>query len=149
MIAQVLDDTGLEPHFLELEITETAVMQNVDFSRTILNQLQQTGICVAMDDFGKAYSSLSYLKKFPLNTIKIDQSFTRDLVVDPCDRAIIAAIVALGHGLDLNVVAEGVETKEQLNCLLSLQCEEMQGYFFSPALSVENATKLLIKEAIS
>lgn len=143
MIAQVLDDTGLEPHFLELEITETAVMQDVDFSRTILNQLQQMGICVAMDDFGTGYSSLSYLKKFPLHTIKIDQSFIEDLALDAYDQAIATAVIALGHGLNLSIVAEGVETKEQLDCLRALQCEEMQGNFFSPPLSVENATELL------
>lgn len=143
MIAQVLDDTGLEPHFLELEITETAVMQDVDFSWTILNQLQQMGISIAMDDFGTGYSSLSYLKKFPLNIIKIDQSFISALAVDPCDRAIATAVIALGHGLNLSIVAEGVETKEQLECLRALQCEEIQGNFFSPPLSVKNATELL------
>jgi diguanylate cyclase (GGDEF)-like protein len=143
MVARVLEETRLEPHFLELEITESAVMQDVDFTRTILNQLQQMGICAAMDDFGTEYSSLSYLKKFPLHTIKIDQSFIRDLVVNPYDQAITSAVIALGHGLDLSVVAEGVETKEQLDCLRALQCQEMQGNFFSPPLSVENATELL------
>ena len=143
MVARVLAETGLLPHFLELEITETTVMQDVDFTRTILNQLQQMGICIAIDDFGTGYSSLSYLKKFPLHTIKIDGSFIRDLGVDPHDQAITSAVIALGRGLNLSVVAEGVETKEQLDCLLSLQCEEMQGNFFSCSLSVENATELL------
>ncbi len=143
MVAQVLEETGLLPHFLELEITETTVMHNVYFTKTILGKLQQMGICIAMDDFGTGYSSLNYLKKFPLHTIKIDQSFIRDLAVDPYDQAITTAVIALGNGLNLNVVAEGVENKEQLDCLRSLQCEEMQGYFFSRPLRVENATELL------
>lgn len=142
-MAQTLADTGLEPHFLELEITETTVMQEVDFARAILKDLQQMGVHLTMDDFGTGYSSLSYLKKFPLHTIKIDRSFIDDLAVNPYDQAITTAVIALGHGLDLNVVAEGVETKEQLDCLRSLQCQEMQGYFFSRPLSVEHATKLL------
>jgi diguanylate cyclase (GGDEF)-like protein/PAS domain S-box-containing protein len=142
-VARVLEKTGLDPHFLELEITETTVMQEVKFARAILKDLQQTGIRLAMDDFGTGYSSLSYLKKFPLDTIKIDRSFIYDLAVDPYDQAIATAVIALGHGLNLNVVAEGVETKAQLDCLRSLHCEEMQGYFFSRPLSVDNATKLL------
>ncbi len=128
---------------MELEITETTVMQDVDFARGILSDLQQMGVRLSMDDFGTGYSSLSYLKKFPLHTIKIDRSFICDLAVDPYDQAIASAVIALGHGLNLNIVAEGVETKEQLDCLRSLQCEEMQGYFFSRPLSVENATELL------
>lgn len=103
------------------------------------------GVRLAMDDFGTGYSSLGYLKKFPLDTIKIDRSFICDLAVDSSDQAIAKAVVALGHGLALNVVAESVETKEQLDCLRSLQCEEIQGYFFSRPLSVENATELLCK----
>jgi diguanylate cyclase (GGDEF)-like protein/PAS domain S-box-containing protein len=143
MVAQVLEEAGLEPHFLELEITETTVMHDVDFTRAILSDLQQMGVRLCMDDFGTGYSSLSCLKKFPLHTIKIDQCFIRDLAVDPYDRAITTAVIALGHGLNLSVVAEGVETKEQIDCLQSLQCEEMQGDFCSPSLSAENATELL------
>lgn len=143
LVAQILEQTRLAPEFLELEITETTVMQNVDFTKTILSKFQQMGIHLAMDDFGTGYSSLSYLKKFPLHTIKIDQSFIRELAVDPYDQAITNAVIALGQGLDLSVVAEGVETKEQLDCLQSLECEDMQGYFFSRPLSVENATELL------
>ena len=143
LVAQILEQTRLEPEFLELEITETTVMQNVDFTKTILSKFQQMGIHLAMDDFGTGYSSLSYLKKFPLHTIKIDQSFIRELAVDPCDQAITNAVIALGQGLDLSVVAEGVETKEQLDCLQSLECKDMQGYFFSRPLLVENATELL------
>jgi EAL domain-containing protein (putative c-di-GMP-specific phosphodiesterase class I) len=143
IVAQVLQETELEPHYLELEITETTVMQDASLTRTILRELQQIGIYVAMDDFGTGYSSLSYLKKFPFHTIKIDQYFIRDLSLDPQARAIVTAIIALGQGLGLTVVAEGVETQEQLYCLQSLQCEEMQGYLFSRPLSVEQATELL------
>jgi len=143
IVAQVLQEIELEPQYLELEITETTVMQDANFTRTILRELQQIGIYVAMDDFGTGYSSLSYLKKFPFHTIKIDQYFIRDLSFDSHDRAIVTAIIALGRGLGLTVVAEGVETQEQLYCLQSLQCEEMQGYLFSRPLSIEKATELL------
>lgn len=143
MVARTLEEIGLLPHFLELEITETTIMQNVDFTKSILSQLQQMGIRIAMDDFGTGYSSLSCVKKFPLDTIKIDQSFISDLTVDPYDEAITTAIIALGQGLGLSIVAEGVETKEQIDGLRLLQCEEVQGYFFSSPLSVENATELL------
>ncbi|MCT7984895.1 EAL domain-containing protein [Laspinema sp. A4] len=142
-IAQVLEETGLEAQYLTLEITETAAMLNVDFTRQLLRELEQMGVNIALDDFGTGYSSLSYLKQFPLHTLKIDRSFVKDLTVEPADIAIARAVIALGHGLHLNVVAEGVETQEQLDCLRMLDCEEIQGYFFSPPLSSEEATQLL------
>ncbi|MFM7426161.1 MAG: EAL domain-containing protein [Elainella sp.] len=143
MIARVLRETGLAPRYLELEITETTVMKNVELTKNILCELHQMGVSVAMDDFGTGYSSLGYLKKFPFNTLKIDQSFVRDLTTDPNDKAIVAAIIAMGRVLNLKLVAEGVETKVQEHSLLSLDCEEMQGYLFSPPLSPEEATLLL------
>ncbi|MBF2049941.1 MAG: EAL domain-containing protein [Elainella sp. C42_A2020_010] len=143
MVAQVLSDTGLAPRYLELEITETTVMKNVELTKTILCELHRMGVSMAMDDFGTGYSSLGYLKKFPFNTLKIDQSFVRDLTTDPNDKAIVAAIIAMGRVLNLKLVAEGVETKVQEHSLLSLDCEEMQGYLFSPPLSTEEATLLL------
>lgn len=143
IVTQVLQETRLEPRFLELEITETTAMQNVNFTSAMLRNLHQMGVHLAMDDFGTGYSSLSYLKQFPFNTIKLDQSFIQDLTTDPKDTAIATAVVALGRGLNLRVIAEGITTKEQLDCLRSLQCEEMQGYLFSPPLSAEAATKLL------
>jgi diguanylate cyclase (GGDEF)-like protein/PAS domain S-box-containing protein len=143
IIAQVLQEIRVEPRFLELEITETTAMQDVDFTSAMLHSLHQMGVHLAIDDFGTGYSSLSYLKQFPFNTIKLDQSFIQDLTTNPKDAAIATAMIALGRGLNLRVIAEGVTTKEQLDCLRSLQCEEMQGYLFSPPLSAEAATNLL------
>ncbi len=142
-VAQVLEETGLDAQYLTLEITETAAMLNVDFTRQLLRDLEKMGVNIALDDFGTGYSSLSYLKQFPLHTLKIDRSFVKDLTVEPADIAIARAVIALGHGLHLNVVAEGVETQEQLDCLRMLDCEEIQGYFFSRPLSSEDATQLL------
>ena len=142
-IRQVLQDTGLDPRFLELEITETAAMKNVELTKTILGELHQMGVSTAMDDFGTGYSSLSYLKKLPFHTLKIDQSFVRDLTTDANDKAIVAAIIAMGRVLNLRLVAEGVETVVQKHSLLSLDCEEMQGYLFSQPLPADAATKLL------
>ncbi|MFB2921133.1 EAL domain-containing protein [Aerosakkonema funiforme] len=143
-VARVLQETKLAPEFLELEITETIAMQNVDFSRAKIAQLQRMGIRIALDDFGIGYSSLNYLKKFGFDTLKIDRAFVRDLENDPQSAAITSAIIALGRGLNLSVVAEGVETVEQMNCLRSLDCEEMQGFLFSHPLSAEEASQLLI-----
>ena len=143
MIALILQETGLAPRYLELEITETTVMKNVELTKSILFDLHQMGVSMAMDDFGTGYSSLGSLKNFPFNTLKIDQSFVRDLTTDPNDKAIVAAIIAMGRVLNLKLVAEGVETKVQEHSLLSLDCEEMQGHLFSPPLSAEEATMLL------
>lgn len=145
MVAGVLSETQLLPSFLELEITESTIMQNADSACAMLHDFQAMGIHISMDDFGTGYSSLSYLKKFPFHTLKIDQSFIRDLATDPHNTAIISAVLALGRGLNLRVVAEGVETKEQLALLRCLQCEEMQGYLFSRSLSVCDATQVLQK----
>jgi diguanylate cyclase (GGDEF)-like protein/PAS domain S-box-containing protein len=142
-IEEILNDTGLTPDFLELEITETTIVQNVDFARRALRNLRNMGINISMDDFGTGYSSLGYLKKFSFQTLKIDQSFVRDLQDNPQDKAIISAIVTLGRGFNLRVVAEGVETIEQLEMLRALNCEEMQGYWFSRPLPMNEATKFL------
>ncbi len=143
MVARILAETGLEPRFLELEITESTAMQDIELCGKILTELNAMGIRLSMDDFGTGYSSLSYLKMFPFDSIKIDKSFAGDLTGDRCDAAIAKAAIAIGRGLNLQVVAEGVETPEQLACLKALQCEEMQGFFFSPPLSVQDATALL------
>jgi diguanylate cyclase (GGDEF)-like protein len=143
VVARVLEEMELEPHLMELEITETTAMQNVDFTSAMLYDLHQMGVHISLDDFGTGYSSLSYLKIFPFDTIKIDQSFIQDLTTDPKGAAIIAAVITLGRSLGLRIVAEGVETKEQLDCLRSLQCTEMQGHLFWKPLSAEEATKLL------
>ena len=143
VVGRTLHETGLESHWLELEITETAIMQNVEFARRALYDFKEMGVHISMDDFGTGYSSLGYLKKFPFDTLKIDQSFVRDLRDNPKDTAIISAVIALGRGLNLRVIAEGVETQQQLELLRNLQCEEMQGYLFSRPLRVEAATKFL------
>jgi EAL domain-containing protein (putative c-di-GMP-specific phosphodiesterase class I) len=118
-------------------------MQNVEFASAMLRDLREMGVHISMDDFGTGYSSLSYLKRFPFHTIKIDQSFVRDLKNNPPDAAIIAAVSGLANCLGLRLVAEGVETNEQLDLLRSLHCEEMQGYLFSKPLSAQEATKFI------
>ncbi len=143
MVEQVLGDTKLHPRFLELEITETAMMQDIDHTRKVLGQLKDMDITITIDDFGMGYTSLSYLKELPCQSLKVDRYFVKDLVVNPYDRAIATALLALGKGLNLSVVAEGIETKEQMQCLRSLGCEEGQGFFFSNPLSVDDLTKLL------
>jgi diguanylate cyclase (GGDEF)-like protein/PAS domain S-box-containing protein len=145
IVTQTLQETGLSPQFLELEITETLAMQDMGKTQAILSDLHQMGVYLSVDDFGTGYSSLSYLKQFPLHTLKIDQSFIRDIGTDPQNAGIIDAIMTLGKGFNLRVVAEGVETEAEKDCLVSFQCEEMQGYLSSPPLPVEEATKLLRK----
>lgn len=145
-IVQILDETGLNSSYLELEITESIAMQDMELSISVLQQLRNMGIQVAMDDFGTGYSSLSSLKHFPLDTLKIDRSFIRDLMTDSKDAAIIKAVISLGQGLNLKVVAEGVETTEQLEFLRDLKCDGMQGYLFSKPLTPEAATRLLKQE---
>lgn len=139
IIAQVLKETGLEPQYLELEITESLVVQDVDFTVSVLRKLQAIGIHISMDDFGTGYSSLSSLMCLPLHTLKIDQSFIRNLKTNPGNAAIITSVITLGHGLNLKVIAEGVETLEQLEVLHLAKCDAVQGYFFSQPLSAEAA----------
>jgi diguanylate cyclase (GGDEF)-like protein/PAS domain S-box-containing protein len=148
MVANCLERTGLAPKYLELEITETTAMQDVDYTTKVLRELQNMGVQIALDDFGTGYCSLNYLKKFPLNILKIDKSFVSELTTDPCERAIANAVATLGRDLNLSVVAEGVETKEQLDCLRSLHCQEIQGYYFSKALSASDASKLLVNSLL-
>jgi len=145
-IAKVLSETGLDPEYLEIEITESTAIQDVDFTTTVLHSLRSMGIHISMDDFGTGYSSLWSLKRFPLDKLKIDRSFIHDFICHPKDGAIITAIIALGHALNLKVIAEGVETKEQLEFLRSVNCDGIQGYFFSPPLPTVAATELLLKQ---
>jgi diguanylate cyclase (GGDEF)-like protein/PAS domain S-box-containing protein len=142
-VASILEETGLSPQHLELEITETAVMQDVEFTRFTLKMLMEMGVHLSVDDFGTGYSSLGYLKRFPLHTIKIDRAFVQELTLHSADAAIISAVIALGQGLNLSVVAEGVETPEQLNLLKSLDCDEYQGFLFSQSLPAGEITHLL------
>jgi EAL domain-containing protein (putative c-di-GMP-specific phosphodiesterase class I) len=130
-VSRVLKDTGLAAQWLELEITESIAMQNADYTIIILRDLKEMGVQISMDDFGTGYSSLSYLKKFPIDTLKIDQSFIRDLSADPNDAAIANAVIVLAHSLKLKVVAEGVETAAQKAFLKEHGCDKTQGYLFS------------------
>ncbi len=142
-IAHTLAQTGLAPAHLELELTETTAMLDMALTKAILLALQQMGVKLAIDDFGTGYCSLSYLKQFPFHTLKIDQAFVRDLLINSQDVAIISAIVALSRGLNLRVVAEGVETQATKDLLQTLHCEQMQGYFFSQPLPADAATQFL------
>ncbi|MDJ0577172.1 MAG: EAL domain-containing protein [Xenococcaceae cyanobacterium MO_234.B1] len=143
-VGQILARNKLLPSCLELEITETTAMQNTDLAKNIIMQFHDMGITLAMDDFGTGYCSLSYLKQFPLDTIKIDQSFIKNLIGNPEDIAIVSAILSLGQAFNINVVAEGVESKELRNFLTTtLQCRYMQGHYFSRPLSGKDLTKLL------
>jgi diguanylate cyclase len=130
-IARTLKETGLDPTQLELEITESVLMQNVDTTVAILKAIKELGIRLAIDDFGTGYSSLSYLQKFPVDVLKIDQSFVGDLSIDSNDAKLVSTIISLGKSLNLHIIAEGVETREQLEFLKIHQCEEAQGYYFS------------------
>jgi diguanylate cyclase (GGDEF)-like protein len=143
MVDSALRESRLDPECLELEITESYAMQNADFTISILRDLKKMGVRVSIDDFGTGYSSLSYLKKFPIDTLKIDRSFVRDLSAVTSDAAIADAVIALAHSLKLLVVAEGVETREQLAILRRHRCDRMQGYLFSPPVPAEQFEHLL------
>jgi len=145
MIRSVLDEAELDPRWLELEVTETVVMQNPDFAVTILRELRNLGIHISIDDFGTGYSSLSHLKRFAINTLKIDKSFVSEVERNTTDAAIASAIIAMGNSLELTVIAEGVETAGQLEFLKKHDCHEIQGYFFSQPVPAEIAAMLLRK----
>ncbi|WP_210640566.1 EAL domain-containing protein [Pseudomonas sp. Tri1] len=133
-IARTLKETGFDPTQLELEITESVLMQNIDTTVATLKAIKHLGIRLAIDDFGTGYSSLSYLQKFPVDVLKIDQSFVGDLSIDSNDAKLVSTIISLGKSLNLHIIAEGVETREQLEFLKIHQCEEAQGYYFSKAV---------------
>lgn len=143
MVTRILSETGLAPEYLELEITESVVMREVEKSFAILEQLKALGVKISIDDFGTGYSSLSYLRRFPVNTLKIDQSFVRNIVSDPNNAGIVKAIISLGHTLNLNVLAEGVETEEEYRFLLENRCDEMQGYFLSKPVAQDAFVRML------
>ena len=142
-IADVLQATGLAPQLLELELTESMVMSDVENVIAILRNLKGLGVQISIDDFGTGYSSLSYLRRFPIDVLKIDQSFVNDLTVDVDDAAIVTSIISLAHSLRLHVIAEGVETAEQLAFLRAHGCDQMQGYFFSRPVAAEAFERLL------
>jgi diguanylate cyclase (GGDEF)-like protein len=143
VIRQAVDEAGLDPRFLELELTEGAVMTNPEESAGILEQLSRMGVLVSVDDFGTGYSSMSYLRRFPIDKLKIDRGFVKDLMTRTDDASIVQAIISLAHSLRLKVVAEGVETPEQLDSLRSMGCDQYQGYHFSPPLPAADFSKLM------
>ncbi|RNC70733.1 MAG: EAL domain-containing protein [Desulfuromonadales bacterium] len=143
MVGEVLGETGLAPKWLELELTESLVMQQAEKSAAILHELQAMGIEVAIDDFGTGYSSLSYLKRFPIANLKIDQSFIRDMTRDPDDATLVKTIITMAHGLGMKTIAEGVELAEQIEFLCRHQCEEMQGYYFSRPVTAGELGRML------
>ena len=142
-VMRILEETDLGPECLELELTESSIMSNAEATIVVLTKLQTKGIAISVDDFGTGFSSLSYLKRLPIDSLKVDQSFVRDLATDPDDDALVMAIVSLAHTLRLRVVAEGVETAEQLRFLRLLRCDEIQGYLISKPLPVEGIERLL------
>ncbi len=146
-VSRILKDTNLDPRWLELELTESSIMKDPEVAIEKLHELKLMGIKVAVDDFGTGYSSLNYLKRFPIDTLKIDKSFVSDICKDPHDTAIVRAIIDLGHALDLTVIAEGVETKDQLQYLSALKCDAVQGFLFSKAVSAAAFEELLVEQA--
>jgi EAL domain-containing protein (putative c-di-GMP-specific phosphodiesterase class I) len=142
-LQDTLDATGMSARSLVMEITETTLMEARGEAVAVLQLLKDFGVQVSLDDFGTGYSSLNYLKRFPLDSLKIDKSFVSDIAENLDDRAIVEAIIALAHSLRLGVVAEGVETREQLHLLTELGCRKFQGYLFSQPLELDRLKTLL------
>jgi diguanylate cyclase (GGDEF)-like protein/PAS domain S-box-containing protein len=145
-VREVLQETGLEPRYLELELTETFLMQDSKSTVTVLQALKSVGVQIALDDFGTGYSSLSYMKRFPVDTLKIDESFIRCLTSDPVDAGIVGAVIMMGKSLHKRVVAEGIETAEQLAFLRRQGCPEGQGYYLARPMSALDLGRLLQNE---
>jgi EAL domain-containing protein (putative c-di-GMP-specific phosphodiesterase class I) len=145
VVRGALQASELDPRFLEIELTESAVMTNPEDSAAVLEQLSRMGVLVSVDDFGTGYSSMSYLRSFPIDKLKIDRSFIADLTTRADDASIVRAIVSLAHGLRLKVVAEGVETLEQLKFLQSVGCDQYQGYHFSEPLPAAEFAELVTR----
>jgi len=139
----ILEDTGLPPSSLELELTESVLMDRVDSTVAVLQSLREAGIQVAVDDFGMGYSSLSYLTKFAIDALKIDQSFVRGITSGGRDAAIVTTVISMARSLKLRVIAEGVETQEELEFLRAHQCDEAQGYYFSRPVPNDQFTRFL------
>jgi EAL domain-containing protein (putative c-di-GMP-specific phosphodiesterase class I) len=148
LVQDIISETGISPHALGLEITEGIAMKNVDQNVRMLEELRALGLSISIDDFGTGYSSLAYLKRFPLNTLKIDRSFIQDITTNADDREITRAIISLGHNLGLMVLAEGVETEEQLQLLRDSGCDYIQGYFYSRPLPAEDILPALKRKGL-
>ena len=133
-VAEALRASGLPPSMLELELTESVLLRDADEALTRMEALAALGVCMSIDDFGTGYSSLGYLKRFPIQRLKIDRSFVKGLPGDASDAGIVNAIIQMGRALRLQVIAEGVETEAQRECLARLGCNEYQGWLYAPAL---------------
>jgi EAL domain-containing protein (putative c-di-GMP-specific phosphodiesterase class I) len=143
-VCNILRMTGLEPRYLEIELTETAIMRDFDTTSGILDALSAMGVRIAVDDFGTGYSNLSYLKRFPVNTLKLDRSFIHDLPDSADCSTIVSSVIRMAHGLHLQVVAEGVETLQQLKFLQAHNCAEAQGYYFSKPIDSDECGSMLL-----
>jgi diguanylate cyclase (GGDEF)-like protein/PAS domain S-box-containing protein len=146
-LRRILHETGVDPSLLQFELTESLLMKDPESAARTLRGLKDSGVTIAVDDFGTGYSSLAYLQRFPLDALKIDRAFVRDLTVDPEDAAITFAIIGLAHSLKLRVIAEGVETKEQLDLLSAHGCDELQGYYFAYPAAARDCECMLRKAA--
>lgn len=145
-ISAIVAEVGIDPHYLEVEITEGAIMDDVEAAIDTMQRLHDLGIALSIDDFGTGYSSLSYLKRFPIDTLKIDRAFVRDIATNSDDASIVIAIIGMAHNMGLKVIAEGVETNSQLTFLQALKCDEIQGFLYSPPVSSDNFTKMFLSE---
>jgi len=142
---EIVNETGLDPHCLELEVTESILVEGLEAVNTVLQEFKQAGIMISLDDFGTGYSSLSYLKRFPIDKLKIDQSFVRDMLTDSNDAGLVRAIIAMAKALGLTAIAEGVETQGQLNFLKDENCREIQGYHIARPMPAEQAADLILQ----
>ncbi len=148
VVQRAIRDAGIEPNAIELEITETTAMANAELTVEVLRGLCDIGVSTAIDDFGSGYSSLAYLRRFPINAVKIDRAFVSGLSTNEGDEAIVAAVIAIARSLRLRVVAEGVETEEQFGFLQRRQCDEAQGFYFSPAMTSETLIRMLFERPV-
>ena len=144
MVAEMIRELSIDPSFLTLELTESICIHDIDFAITVLKKLKDVGVAISIDDFGTGYSSLSYIKKLPIDNLKIDMSFVRDVTKDPDAASIITAITSMARSLSLKTVAEGIETEEQLNILRLLRCDMGQGFYFGPAVPAAEFEKFLV-----
>jgi EAL domain-containing protein (putative c-di-GMP-specific phosphodiesterase class I) len=142
-IIRILHETGVSAQYITLEITESMLAQNIDEVEKVLNHLNAIGVHISLDDFGTGYSNLIYLNRFPINTLKIDQSFIENIVTDPNGAAITTAIIAMARSLNMGVIAEGLENEEQLDFLRQQGCDCYQGYYFSKPLPVKEISEWL------
>jgi EAL domain-containing protein (putative c-di-GMP-specific phosphodiesterase class I) len=142
-VTEALEQSGLPPRCLQLELTENMIMGDAEKYVSMLRDLKRIGVQLAVDDFGTGYSSLSYLKRFPVDHLKIDRAFIKDIATDPDDGAIVQTIIALGHKLGMRIVAEGVENEEQREYLHRSRCDEMQGFYYSKPVPATEFAALL------